>query len=47
MAEKRHAGVHSDEALTKVSKEGHAWHGIWRKIQKVEAIGVHDVIEEI
>ena len=30
-----------------MGEEGHARHGIRRKIQKVEAIGVHDVVEEV
>ena len=47
MAEERHAGVHPDEALAEMGKEGHARHGIWSEIQEVEAIGVHDVLEEI
>ena len=47
MAEERRVGVNPGEALAKVGEEGHARHSIRRKIQKVEAIGVHDVIEEI
>ena len=47
MAEERCARVHSGEALTKMGKEGHAHRSIRREIQKVEALGVHDVVEEI
>ena len=47
MAEERRAGKHSGEALTEMGEEGHARHGIRRKIQKMEAVGVHDVVEDI
>ena len=47
MAEERRAGVHSGEALTEVGKEGHARHDVRREIQKVKALGVHDVAEKI
>ena len=47
VAEKLRAGMHSGEALTEMGEKGHAHHGIWSEIQKVEAIGVHEIIEEI
>ena len=47
MAEERRAGKHSGEALTEVGKEGHARHGIHHEIKKMEAVGVHDIIEKI
>ena len=47
MAEEHRAGVHPDEALAEMGKEGHAHHDIWSEIQEAEAIGVHDVLEEI
>ena len=47
MAEERCVGMHPGKTLAEVRKESHARHDIWSKIQKVEAIGVHDVIEEI
>ena len=47
VAEERCAGKHSGEALTEMGEKSHARHGIWSEIQKVEAVGVHDVIEEI
>ena len=47
MAEERRAGKHPSEALREMGEKSHACHGIWSEIQKVEAIGVHDVIEEI
>ena len=47
MAEKRHVGEHSGEALTEMGEKSHARHNIWSKIQKVEAKGVHEIIEEI
>ena len=47
MAEKRRVGMHSGEALAEMGEKIHARHDIWSKIQKVEAIGVHDVTEEI
>ena len=47
MAEERRAWVHSGEALAKMGKQGHARHGVRRKVQKVEAVGVHDVVEEV
>ena len=39
--------MHPGETLAEVRKKSHARHGIWSKIEKVEAVGVHDVIEEI
>ena len=47
MAEERRVGMHPGETLAEVRKKSHACHDIWSKIQKVEAVGVHDVIEEI
>ena len=47
MAEECRAGKHSGKALTEVGKEGHARHGIRREIKKVEAVGVHEIIEKI
>ena len=47
VAEERRVGMHPGEALAEVRKKSHARHGIWSKIQKMEAVGVHDVIEEI
>ena len=47
MPEERHDGVHSSEALAEMGEEGHARHGIQRKVQKMEAVGVHDIVEEI
>ena len=47
MAEERRAGMHSGKALAKMGKEGHARHGVRHEVQKVEAVGVHDVVEEI
>ena len=32
VAEKRHVGEHSGEALAEVGEKGHARHGIWREI---------------
>ena len=47
VAEERRVGMHPNEAFAEVRKKSHARHGIWGKIQKVEAVGVHDVAEEI
>ena len=47
MAEERRAREHPGKALAEVGKESHARHGIRREIQKMEAVGVHDVVEEI
>ena len=47
MAEERRAGEHSGKALAEVGKESHARHDIRRKIQKMEAVGVHDIVEEV
>ena len=47
MAEERRVGMHPGETLAEVRKKSHARHDIWSKIQKVEAVGVHDVAEEI
>ena len=47
MAEECHVGMHPGEALAEVREKSHARHSIRSKIQKVEAVGVHDVIEEI
>ena len=47
MAEERRAGKHSCEALAEMGKKSHALHDVWSEIQKMEAVGVHDVIEEI
>ena len=47
VAEERRARMHFGEALAEMGKKGHARHDIWSEIQKVEAIGVHDVVEEI
>ena len=47
MAEERRAGKHPNEALAEVGEERHARDGVWSEIQKVKAVGVHDVIEEI
>ena len=30
-----------------MGKEGHAHHDIWREVQKMEVVGVHNIIEEI
>ena len=46
MAEKRRARKHSGKALAEVGEEGHACHGIRREIKKMEAEGVHDIIEK-
>ena len=47
MAEERSVGMHPGKALAEVCEKGHARHDIRSEIQKVEAVGVHDVIEEI
>ena len=47
MAEERRVGMHPGEALAEMGKKSHARHGIQSEIQKVEAVCVHDVIEEI
>ena len=47
VAEERRDGVESGEALAEMGEKGHARHDIWSEIQKVEAVGVHDVVEEI
>ena len=47
MAEKRRVGVHPGEAYIQVHEGSHARHDIWSEIQKVEAVGVHNVVEEI
>ena len=47
MAEERRGGEHSSEALTEMGKEGHARHSVRHKVQKMEAVGVHDAVEEI
>ena len=47
VAEERRVGMHPGETLAEVRKESHARHDIWSKIQEVEAVGVHDVAEEI
>ena len=47
MAEERRVGMHPGETLAEVRKESQARHGIQSKIQKVEAVGVHEVVEEI
>ena len=47
MAEERRVGMHPGETLAEVCKKSHARHDIWSKIQKVEAVGGHDVAEEI
>ena len=47
MAEEHRVGMHSGKALAEMGENGHARHGIWSEIQKVEVVGVHDVTEEI
>lgn len=47
VAEERRAREHPGEALAEVGKESQARHGIRRKIQDMEAVGVHDVVEEV
>ena len=47
MAEERRAREHPGKALAEVGKESHACHGIRREIQKMEAVSVHDVVEEV
>ena len=47
MAEECRAREHSSEALIEMGEEGHVRHGIRRKIQKMGAVGVHDVVEEV
>ena len=47
MAEEHCIGVNPDEALLEVCEKGHARHDIWGKIQKAEAEGIHDILEEI
>ena len=47
MAEERRAREHSGKALAEMGKEGHARHGVRRKVEEMEAVGVHDVVEEI
>ena len=47
MAEKHRVEMHPGKALTKVRKKSHACHGIWGQIQEMEAVGMHDVAEEI
>ena len=47
MAEERRVGKNSGKALTEVGEQSHARHGVWSKIQKVEAKCVHDIVEEI
>ena len=47
MAEERHVGNDSGEALTEMGEESHARHNIWSEIQKAEVIGVHNIVEEI
>ena len=47
MVEERRVGMHPGETLAEVREKSHARHDIWSKIQKVEAVGVHEVTEEI
>ena len=47
VAEKRYAEVHPGEALTEMCEQGHACPDIRCKIQNMEAIDVHDVVEEV
>ena len=47
MAEESRVGVHPGEALTEMREKGHARHRILREVQEMEAVGVHDVFEEI
>ena len=47
VAEERRVGEHSGEALAEMRKKRHARHSIRSEIQKVEAVCVHDIIEEI
>ena len=47
MVEDRRAGKHPSKVLTEVGKERHACHGVRCKIQKTEAEGAHDIVEEI
>ena len=37
MAEEHRVGKNSGEALIEVGEQSHARHGVWSKIQKVEA----------
>ena len=46
MAEERRTGKHFGEALAEVGKESHARHSIRRKIQKMEAVGVHTSLKK-
>ena len=39
--------MHPGKTLAEVREKSHARHDIWRKIQKVKAVGVHDVVEEV
>ena len=36
-----------DEALAEMCEEDHTRHGIRREIQEAEAVGVHDILDEI
>ena len=47
VAEERRVGMHPGEALAEMRKKSHARHGGWSEIQKVEAIGMHDIVEQI
>ena len=47
MAEERRVGVHPGETLAEVREKSHACPSIWSKIQKVKAVGVHAIIEEV
>ena len=47
MAEERRVGVHPGKALAELCEENHARHDNQSEIQKAEAVGVHDILEEI
>ena len=47
VAEERRAGEHPGKAPAEVGKESQARQGVRREIQKIEAVGVHDIVEEV
>jgi hypothetical protein len=47
MAEEGSTGNYSGKIFTKVSKDGHTQYIIRREIKKMEAVCVHNVVEEV